>query len=70
VALSTSQRSDRARTFDVDGSHVPMLSNSKLTLDSIRQAAESLLSLDRVRGRLEVGTYLRRANAPQVALET
>jgi pimeloyl-ACP methyl ester carboxylesterase len=31
-----------ARTFDVDSSHVVMLSNPKFTVDVIRQAAESL----------------------------
>lgn len=31
-----------SRTFDVESSHVPMLSNPKFTLDVIRQAAESL----------------------------
>jgi len=31
-----------AHTFDIDSSHVPMLSNAKFTLDVIRQAAESL----------------------------
>jgi pimeloyl-ACP methyl ester carboxylesterase len=31
-----------ARTFDIDSSHVPMLSHPKFTVDVIRQAAESV----------------------------